>query len=366
MKYIEEFRNAEHAKALARHISEQADPNQHYQFMEFCGGHTHAIHRYGLPKLLPDNIELVHGPGCPVCVLPIARLDKALALAQQPNVILATFADMMRVPGSNRHSLMQARALGAQVQMVYGVDDALQLARDNPKQQVVFFAIGFETTTPATAVAIKKAKQENLTNFFVYCNHVLTPPAMQALLAGGDISIDGFIGPAHVSIITGANAYDSIAKTYQKPIVIAGFEPIDILHSILLLIDNVNRKQTEVTIQYTRAVTDNGNQAAQLIMEEIFQLRPQFEWRGLGSIPHSALAIAREYQAFDAEHRFQIDEHNTYEHPTCLCGEVLRGKARPQQCPLFAKVCSPENPLGACMVSSEGACAAVYAYGRGN
>jgi len=364
MKYIDDFRNADHAKALARRIQAQADINRHYQFMEFCGGHTHAIHRYGLPKLLPDNVELIHGPGCPVCVLPIARLDKALTLARQPNVILTTYADMMRVPGSNRHSLMQARALGAQVKMVYSVDDSLKLAQQYPDQHVVFFAIGFETTTPATAIAIEKAKQLRLKNFSVYCNHVLTPPAMASLLAGGEVNIDGFIGPAHVSIVTGAKAYRSVASNYKKPIVIAGFEPIDIMHSILMLIDKVNLNQTDVTIQYTRAVTEKGNNNAQLVMKKIFMVRDKFEWRGLGYIPYSALGIAPAYQEFDAEHRFQIEASKAREHPTCLCGEVLKGKSKPLQCPLFAKVCTPENPLGSCMVSSEGACAAIYAYGR--
>lgn len=364
MKYIEDFRNADHAHALAKRIAEQADTNKHYQFMEFCGGHTHAIHRYGLPKLLPNNVELIHGPGCPVCVLPINRVDKAILLAQQPNVILATYADMMRVPGTNRKSLMQARAQGMQVQMVYSVDDALKLAYNNPDKQVVFFAIGFETTTPATAVAIKKAKKNNLTNFSVYCNHVLTPPAMAGLLSGGEVVLDGFLGPAHVSIITGAKAYQQVSKEYQKPIVISGFEPIDILHSILMLIDQVNNHQTDVAIQYTRAVTAEGNVAAQKLMQKIFQVRKQFEWRGLGTIPNSALEIVPAYKEFDAEYRFQLDETISKEHPTCICGDVLRGKSKPQQCPLFAKVCTPENPLGSCMVSSEGACAAIYAYGR--
>lgn len=365
MKYIEDFRNAEHAQALASRIAKNVNSNRTYHFMEFCGGHTHAIHRYGLPKLLPDNVELIHGPGCPVCVLPIARLDKALILTQQPNIILATYADMMRVPGSNRKSLMQARAMGAQVQMVYSVDDALKLAQEKPDKQVVFFAIGFETTAPSTAVAIEKAKRLKLTNFSVYCNHVLTPPAMAGLLDGGDVCLDGFIGPAHVSIITGAKAYQQVAKNYHKPIVIAGFEPIDILHSILMLVDQVNLGQTDVTIQYTRAVSEKGNTAAQKLMQKIFQVRDQFEWRGLGSIPNSALAIAPAYQEFDAEQRFPLEETTSKEHPTCLCGDVLRGKSKPQQCPLFAKVCTPENPLGSCMVSSEGACAAIYAYGRG-
>lgn len=364
MKYIEDFRQPAHAKALSKQIAQAVRPDKLYQFMEFCGGHTHAIHRYGLPTLLPENVELIHGPGCPVCVLPIARLDKALAIAEQPNTILATFADMMRVPASNRTSLMQARAKGANVQMVYSVDDALLLAANNPGKQVVFFAIGFETTTPPTAVAIEKAKQLKLRNFSVYCNHVLTPPAMAGLLAGGDVSLDGFIGPAHVSIITGANAYQNVATTYQKPTIIAGFEPVDLLHAILMLVKQVNQQQSEVAIQYSRAVTDEGNLAAQAIMAKVFKVREQFEWRGLGAIPHSALAISKDYQAFDAEHRFQLEDLPSKEHPKCLCGEVLRGQAKPKQCTLFEIVCTPENPLGSCMVSSEGACAAIYAYGR--
>jgi hydrogenase expression/formation protein HypD len=364
MKYIEDFRNAEHASALAKRIAKEVISDRYYQFMEFCGGHTHAIHRYGLPKLLPANVELIHGPGCPVCVLPIARLDKAIALAQLPNTILATYADMMRVPGSNRKSLMQERARGADVRMIYSVDDALTLAKDNPSKQIIFFAIGFETTTPPTAIAIVKAKALNLSNFSVFCNHVLTPPAMAGLLAGGDVKLDGFIGPAHVSIVTGAKAYQPVAKENCKPIVIAGFEPIDILHSILMLIEKVNQNQSDVSIQYTRAVTHDGNLSAQHLMQEIFQIRDHFEWRGLGSIPRSALAIAPAYHAFDAENRFPLEDTKSKEHPTCQCGDVLRGKSKPHQCPLFAKICTPENPLGSCMVSSEGACAAIYAYGR--
>lgn len=369
MKYIEEFRNGELASALARQIAAEAHSGRHYQFMEFCGGHTHTIHRYGLPSLLPANVEMIHGPGCPVCVLPIARIDKAIALAAMPDVILCSYGDMLRVPGSERHSLLKAKAQGADVRMVYSVDDALAVARDNPQKQVVFFAIGFETTTPPTAHAIKKANALQLGNFSVFCNHVLTPAAMESLLAQGSgesARLDGFVGPAHVSIVTGSQAYEPVRRKYQKPIVISGFEPLDVLHSILLLVRQVNHQRCEVEIQYTRAVNREGNRITQAIVAEILELRDNFEWRGLGVIPRSALKIREEFAQFDAEKRFTLPESQGVEHKQCECGAVLRGVKKPTECKLFAKVCTPENPLGSCMVSSEGACAAVYAYGRVN
>lgn len=372
MKYIEEFRNGDYAKALATQITQLAHPDRHYQLMEFCGGHTHTIHRYGLPSLLPKNVEMIHGPGCPVCVLPIARVDKAIALASMPNVILCSYGDMLRVPGSHRQSLLKAKAKGADVRMVYSVDDALQLAAAYPAKDVVFFAIGFETTTPPTAIAIQQAKARHLTNFSVFCNHVLTPAAMTSLLQaqtremGGQVKIDGFIGPAHVSIIIGSQAYEKISRQFQKPIVIAGFEPLDVLHALLMLIIQINQNRSQVEIQYTRAVKEEGNRLSQQIIEDVFTLREQFEWRGLGLIPDSALKIRDEYAVFDAEKRFDLPDSISVEHKQCACGDILRGIQKPTDCKLFAKVCTPENPLGSCMVSSEGACAAVYAYGRVN
>lgn len=370
MKYITEFRDQTVAKALAAKIHASVDPNRCYQIMEFCGGHTHAIHRYGIPSLLPKNIELIHGPGCPVCVLPIARVDYAIALSKLPNVILCSYGDMLRVPGSDQQSLLKAKAQAADVRMVYSIVDALNIARKNPNKDVIFFAIGFETTTPPTADALLCGKREGLKNFSVFCNHVLTPVAMQALLQAEkkDITptpkLDGFIGPAHVSIIIGSDAYQTIALEYQKPIVISGFEPLDVMHSILLLVEMINQQQHGIQNQFTRAVTAEGNCKSQQIMAEVLELRSDFEWRGLGWIANSALKIKADYQAFDAEHRYPLMQTGSKEHAACECPAILRGAKRPTDCKLFATVCTPDNPLGACMVSSEGACSAYYAYGR--
>lgn len=371
MKYIEEFRKGDLAAGLAQEIARQAQPGRRYQFMEFCGGHTHTIHRYGLPGLLPDAVEMIHGPGCPVCVLPIARVDKAIALASLPDVILCSYGDMLRVPGSDRENLLKIKAKGADVRMIYSVDDALAIAQDNPQRQVVFFAIGFETTTPPTALAILQARRLKLSNFSVFCNHVLTPVAMESLLLSqnedeGQVKLDGFVGPAHVSIVIGSEAYEKVSRRFRKPIVISGFEPLDVLHSILMLIHQVNENRCEVEIQYTRAVNRDGNKLSQQIMAEVLELRDQFEWRGLGFIPRSALKIRDQYGEFDAEKRFELPESTGQEHKQCECGSVLRGIKKPTDCKLFEIVCTPENPLGSCMVSSEGACAAVYAYGRVN
>lgn len=364
MKYIEEFRQGHYAKALSQAIHQSSCTDYHYRFMEFCGGHTHAIHRYGLPSLLPKNVEMIHGPGCPVCVLPIARIDKAIALARLPHVILCSYGDMLRVPGSNRESLLKAKARGADVRMIYSVDDALQIAIEHPSKEVIFFAIGFETTTPPTAHIIQKAKEKRIKNFSVFCNHVLTPVAMESLLQDQEVALDGFIGPAHVSIVIGSQAYEKVNQKYKKPIVISGFEPLDVLHSIYLLIKQINEHRNDVEIQYSRAVNSKGNIKSQQLMDELFMLRDEFEWRGLGWIPFSALKISDHYAAFDAECRYELPESSGQEHKQCECGAILRGIKKPIDCKLFAKVCTPENPLGSCMVSSEGACAAVYAYGR--
>lgn len=367
MKYIQAFRSAKLAKKLITAIQHAVNPKHHYRIMEFCGGHTHTIHRYGIPHILPPQIELIHGPGCPVCVLPIPRIDKAIALAQTPHVILCSYGDMLRVPGSHQHSLLRAKAQGADVRMVYSVNDALNIAKQNPDREVIFFAIGFETTTPPTAVALQYAKQQCLNNFYVFCNHVLTPPALEALLnpaQGEPPALDGFIGPAHVSIVIGTQGYEKISKTYQKPIVISGFEPLDLLQSILMLIQKINAKQNTVENQYTRAVTQAGNLKAQQCIKETLELRDTFEWRGLGDIPHSALKINTTYRTHDAEQRFKLADTNGQEHKSCKCGAILRGVKKPSDCKVFATVCTPENPLGSCMVSSEGACAAYYAYGR--
>lgn len=367
MKYISEFRDGELARHLAQQIADSVTTHQHYRLMEFCGGHTHAIHRYGIPSLLPPSIDLIHGPGCPVCVLPISRIDYAIALSQMPNVILCSYGDMLRVPGTNQFSLLKAKAQGADVRMVYAIDDALGIAREHPKQEVIFFAIGFETTTPPTAVALIQAKNEGLKNFSVFCNHVLTPVAMAALLTADDeIALDGFIGPSHVSIIIGSDAYQNVATRFQKPIVIAGFEPLDVMYSIFLLVKMINAGHFGIHNQYTRAVTPQGNLKSQQMIQETLELREQCEWRGLGWIANSGLKINARYQDFDAELRFPLQVKEGQAHRTCECAAILRGAKKPQDCKLFAKACTPENPLGSCMVSSEGACAAYYAYGRSN
>ena len=369
MKYIQEFRDGALAKNIAQRIQKVVEPQRHYKLMEFCGGHTHAIHHYGITSLLPSNVEMIHGPGCPVCVLPIARIDHAIQIAENPQVIFCSYGDMLRIPGSKGKSLFSSRANTADVRMVYSVDDALAIAEQNPSKEVVFFAIGFETTTPPTAVAIQKAHNKGLTNFSVFCNHVLTPPALDSLLAeqqhDPDISeLDGFVGPGHVSIVVGSQAYQPIVEKYQKPIVISGFEPLDILYSILLLIQLVNQNRADIEIQYTRGVNPQGNQKSQALMQQILELRDTFEWRGLGWIPHSALQIKKAYRDFDAEYRFgkpgQVEEISN----GCQCGAILRGIMKPSECEFFAKSCTPENPMGACMVSSEGACAAHYGYAR--
>lgn len=371
IRYIDDFRDGHLARILVKRIHQQANRHRRYQFMEFCGGHTHTIHRYGIPDLLPAHVELIHGPGCPVCVLPIARIDQAIALAMLPNTILCSYGDMLRVPGSSQLSLLKAKALGADIRMIYSVDDVLKIAQQHPNQNVIFFAIGFETTTPPTAIVIIQAFAENLTNFSVFCNHVLTPVAIKSLLSIQETAVeqpsmhlDGLIGPAHVSIIIGSDAYAQISHQYQKPIVISGFEPLDVLHSISMLISQVNEGRYEIENQYRRAVNPQGNVKSQSMINEVFELRSTFEWRGLGEIPHSALKIREKYARFDAEKRFDLPKNIAHdEHKSCECAAVLRGIKKPHQCKLFDKVCTPENPLGSCMVSSEGACAAVYAYG---
>lgn len=366
MKYIDEFRDGELARGLADAIRRAARPGQTYHFMEFCGGHTHAISRYGLADLLPDNIRMIHGPGCPVCVLPIGRIDQAIRLAMLPGVILCTYGDCLRVPASDGLSLLKARARGADVRMVYSTTDALRLAGDHPDRQVVFFAIGFETTTPPTAVAIRQAAALGLNNFSVLCCHVLTPPAMAGILQAPSaaLRLDGFVGPAHVSTIIGSRPYEVFAECYKKPVVIAGFEPLDVLQAIRMLVRQVNEGRAEVENEFSRAVDREGNRKAQQLVAEVFELRPAFEWRGLGELPASALSIRREFAEFDAERRFPADYRPVADHPACECAAILRGIQRPQDCKLFATVCTPENPVGSCMVSSEGACAAHYTYGR--
>jgi len=370
MRYISEFRDPALARALATAIRQEVRPGRSYHFMEFCGGHTHAIFRYGVQDLMPSGVQFVHGPGCPVCVLPVRRLDDAVELAEKHDVILCTYGDMMRVPGTGRRSLIRAKADGADIRMVYSTLDALQIARDHPDRQVVFFAIGFETTTPPTAVAIKQAQAEGLTNFTVFCNHVLTPAAIGHILSspdfapGGAARIDGFLGPSHVSAVIGSQPYEAAARNYQKPVVIAGFEPLDVMQSVLMLIAQVNTGRAEVENQYTRVVTREGNRKAQALVAEVLELRDSFEWRGLGSVPQSALKIRGNFAGFDAEERFTVTPKQSREVKSCECPAVLRGVTKPTDCKLFGTTCTPDNPMGACMVSSEGACAAYWSYGR--
>lgn len=370
MKYIDEFRDGATARALGAAIVRAVRPGTDYRIMEFCGGHTHAISRYGIADLLPAGLRLIHGPGCPVCVLPIGRIDSAIELALQPGVSVCAYGDCLRVPGSARMSLQKAKAAGADVRMVHSAADALKIAKDNPQRHVVFFAIGFETTTPPTAVVIEAASRIGLANFSVFCNHVLTPPAIAHLLAESDgdarehAQIDAFIGPAHVSTVIGSQAYEPFVARYRKPVVIAGFEPLDVMQAILMLVEQINDRRAEVENQYARAVTRGGNLKAQRIVAEVFALRRSFEWRGLGELPDSALAIRERYAAFDAEKRFAIPYRQVADNKACECGAILRGIKEPRDCKVFATVCTPENPLGSCMVSSEGACAAHYTYGR--
>ena len=365
MKYIDEFREHSLAQQLAAAIKQEADTDRTYRLMEFCGGHTHAIFRYGIQDLLPHNVEFIHGPGCPVCVLPMGRIDNAIELVEQHDVILCTYADLLRVPASLGKSLLKAKAAGGDIRMIYSTQDALKIARENPDRQVVFFAIGFETTTPPTAVAIKQAREQDLKNFSIFCNHVLTPSAMQAILdAPEPVSIDGFLGPSHVSTIIGSQAYEVFAQHYLKPIVIAGFEPLDVMQSSLMLIRQLNTNRHQVENEYTRAVTRTGNVKAQSLMQDVFCLRDEFEWRGLGLIPKSALKLNENYAEFDAELRFQLPAIKASDVKGCECPAILRGAKRPVDCKLLGTVCTPENPMGSCMVSSEGACAAYWSYGR--
>ncbi|HAX19178.1 MAG TPA: hydrogenase formation protein HypD [Hydrogenophaga sp.] len=370
MKYIDEFRDGDLARQIGARIAAEAHPDRSYSFMEFCGGHTHAISRYGVLELLPPNVRMIHGPGCPVCVLPIGRIDLAIRLALERGAIVCTYGDTMRVPASDSLSLIKAKARGGDIRMVYSAADAMAIARANPQREVVFFAIGFETTTPPTALAIRDAAREGLANFSVLCCHVLTPSAITHILESpevrqlGTVPIDGFIGPAHVSIVIGSAPYDHFAEEYRKPVVIAGFEPLDVMQAILMLVRQVNESRAHVENEFTRAVTPEGNLKAQALVSEVFELRPSFEWRGLGEVPYSALKIRETFAAFDAERRFDLNYTPVADNKACECGAILRGVKKPTDCKIFGTVCTPENPVGSCMVSSEGACAAHYTYGR--
>lgn len=363
MKFVDEFRDASAAKALLRDIGDLAEDGPHRKFMEVCGGHTHSIYRHGLEGLLPDEVELVHGPGCPVCVIPMGRIDDAISIAARPEVTMCCFGDMMRVPGGST-SLLDAKARGADVRIVYSPLDALTVAAAEPDRQVVFLAVGFETTAPSTAVTLLQARERGLTNFSVFCNHVTIVPPLKALLDSPGFDLDGFVGPGHVSTVIGTAPYRFVAADYGLPLVTAGFEPVDILQAIAMLLRQLRDGRCEVENQYRRVVDERGNTKALELMRSAFVLRPHFEWRGLGFIPQSALAIAPALAEFDAETRFEVPGARIADPKACQCGEVLKGALRPWECKVFGTACTPEHPIGTCMVSSEGACAAFYNYGR--
>jgi hydrogenase expression/formation protein HypD len=361
MRYVDEFRDPELITKAAEEIRRLAELGRHYRIMEVCGGHTHAIYRFGLKDILPDNIELIHGPGCPVCVLPMGRIDDGLDIARKNDAIFAAFGDMMRVPGAHG-SPFEHKARGTDVRIVYSPADALQIARRNPDRHVIFFAIGFETTAPSTALTLIRAKREDIHNFSVFCNHVTIVPAIRAILDSPDMRLDGFIGPGHVSTVIGCRPYEWIARAEGKPVVTSGFEPLDLLQSIVMLLRQLRAGEAKVENQYKRVVPWEGNRAALRAMAEVFELRPHFEWRGLGFISQSALRIRKEYAEWDSEQRFDVPETRVADPKAAQCGEVLKGVLKPAQCKLFGKECTPEHPIGALMVSSEGSCAAYYNY----
>lgn len=367
MKYVDEFRDAEKAQLLLREIDKliaRIDTCRHrpLSIMEVCGGHTHAIFKFGIETMLPEAIELVHGPGCPVCVLPMGRVDDCVALAETPGVIFTTFGDAMRVPGSKK-SLLQAKAEGADVRMVYSPLDALALARKHPDRQVVFFGLGFETTMPSTALTILQAEREGIRNFALFCNHITIIPTIKAILDSPELELDGFLGPGHVSMVIGTRPYRFIADHYRRPLVVAGFEPLDVLQSTWMVLKQIAEGRCDIENQYNRIVPENGNPMALSAVGRVFELREFFEWRGLGSIDHSGVKVRAAYARYDAERKFSVPAIRIADPKSCQCGEVLKGAIKPHECKVFGKACTPETPLGALMVSSEGACAAYYQFG---
>jgi hydrogenase expression/formation protein HypD len=391
MRYIRGFRDGGAAAALAELIAEEVDPAREYHLMEFCGGHTHAIFRYGVQDWLPENVRLVHGPGCPVCVLAMPRLNAAIDLARRPQVTFVSYGDMIRVPASRRRSLLTVRAQGADVRMVYSALESLDIAAAHPERDIVFFAIGFETTTPATAHLILEAHRLGVKNLSVYCNHVLTPAAIQSILQAPlppppprtpaltpaveprglprdslrqQVRIDGFIGPSHVSAVIGSAPYEAFAHSHGKPVVIAGFEPLDVLQAVYMLVKQINGGRACVENQFTRGVTRDGNRKAQALVAEVLELRPSFTWRGLGELEHSAMGIRAKYGKYDAERRFDMPEQPVRENAACQCPSIIRGLKEPTDCTIFGSVCTPRSPIGSCMVSAEGVCAAYYKYRR--
>jgi hydrogenase expression/formation protein HypD len=362
MRYVDEYRDPVAARALLARIEDLAG-DRPTKLMEVCGGHTHTIYRHGIEHVLPTNVELVHGPGCPVCVIPMGRVDDAIAVAEQPGVTFCSFGDMLRVPGS-RGNLLEAKARGADVRFVYSPLDALRIAQEHPDRQVVFLAVGFETTAPSTAITVLRARQLGVTNFSVLCNHVTIVPPIKAILESPDLRLDGFLGPGHVSTVVGNRPYRFVPEQYGKPLVTAGFEPLDILQAIEMLLRQLREGRCEVENQYTRVVRDEGNPRALAVLAEVFELRAHFEWRGLGFISQSALRLRPELAAFDAEERYEVPDVRVADPKACQCGEVLKGVIKPWECKVFGTACTPETPIGTCMVSSEGACAAYYGFGR--
>jgi hydrogenase expression/formation protein HypD len=370
MKYVDEFRDPAKAQALLGEIrgltaTISRTRTQPLQIMEVCGGHTHSIFRYGIQQMLPDELEFVHGPGCPVCVLPMGRVDDCVALAERPEVIFTTFGDAMRVPGS-RKSLLKAKADGADVRMVYSPLDALAIARKHPEREVIFFGLGFETTMPSTALTVIEARRQGIRNFSLFCNHITIVPTIKAILDSPDLRLDGFLGPGHVSMVIGTTIYEFIARHYHKPITIAGFEPLDVLHALWMVLKQIAESRCEVENQYGRVVPQQGNPRALAAINEVYELREFFEWRGLGSIDHSGVRLREAYAEYDAERKFGVPNIRIADPKACQCGEVLKGVIKPRQCKVFGTACTPETPLGSLMVSSEGACAAYYNYGRIN
>jgi len=361
MKYIDEYRQSDLASRLADEIARLT--SRPLKLMEVCGGHTHSIFKYGIEDLLPPNIEMIHGPGCPVCVIPLGRVDDSISIALRPEIIFTTFGDMMRVPGS-KTSLLDGKASGADVRMVYSPLDALKIAKKNPARHVVFLALGFETTAPSTALTILQAAKDSVRNFSVFCNHITIVPALKAMLDSPDLRLDGFVGPGHVSTVIGTRPYEFVCEEYHKPLVVSGFEPLDILQSIYMIVKQAVEGRAEVENQYSRAVCREGNRRALEAIFEVFEPRDYFEWRGLGSIARSGMKLREKYAGFDAELKFAVPGLRIADPKACQCGEILKGVKKPWECKVFGTACTPETPIGSCMVSSEGACAAYYNFGR--
>ncbi|MDG3084579.1 hydrogenase formation protein HypD [Vibrio hannami] len=366
MQYVDEFRDPELAKTLVRKIEEVLaeipQEKKPLQIMEVCGGHTHTLFKFGIVQLISDSLEFVHGPGCPVCVLPKSRLDECISIADQPDTILCTFGDAMRVPGSNG-SLLDARARGCDVRIVYSPMDALLLAEKHPDKQVVFFALGFETTMPATAMTLLEAKRKQIPNFRIFCQHITIMPTLEALLDQDDVRIDGFLLPGHLSMVIGKNPYQPLATKYHKPSVITGFEPLDMLQALLMVITQIRDAKCEIENQYSRVVSDHGNPNALNAVSEVFEVKEESEWRGLGVINESGVKLTELFSEYDAELFFDTKKSDSKDPEGSRCGEILAGRCKPTDCPLFGTSCKPETAIGALMVSSEGACAAYYNYG---